>query len=90
MNIIFCCTNVDLHSLAEVNELERLGLPLQLVQCLGLCHYCAQGKLALIGDDVVIADNQEAFRQALRTSLKRAETPFTTAESDMRPGPDNA
>lgn len=72
MEITFCCTNIDLYTLEEVSELERLGLPLHVEHCLGLCHYCAQGKLALINATVVVADSPEAFWRALRSCFPAA------------------
>lgn len=69
VEIRFCCTNIDLHALAEFNEWERMGIPLQVEHCLGLCHYCAQGRLAMVGDVVIIADDSPSFRLALLRCL---------------------
>ena len=66
MNITFCCTNLDLYSLEEFDELERLGLAPETVHCLGLCHFCAQGKLALVDDALIIGESLEDFRLALQ------------------------
>ncbi len=74
MEITFCCTNIDLYSQEEFNELERLGLPLQAVHCLGLCHYCAQGKMALVDDAVIVADSSEAFWLVLFTEASELST----------------
>ena len=65
MDITFCCTNLDLHTFEEFCELERMGLPVQSVHCLGLCHYCALGKMAVVDDVIVIADSTERFWQTL-------------------------
>lgn len=69
MEISFCCTNIDLYSFEEFSELERLGAPLHVAHCLGLCHYCAQGKLALVDDALVVADSSEEFWWTLLTCL---------------------
>ena len=69
MEMTLCCTNIDLYSFEEFSELERLRFPLHVVHCLGLCHYCAQGKMALVGDAFVVADSSEEFWQALLTCL---------------------
>lgn len=74
VEIIFCCTNVDLHSLEEFRKLERLGLSLQVVPCLGLCHWCAQSRMALVDDTVVVADDPEAFWRALLGCSLKNET----------------
>ena len=65
MEISFCCTNLDLYTFEDFSELARMGLPLQTVHCLGLCHYCAQGKLALVDDVIVIGDGSAGFLQTL-------------------------
>ena len=65
VEIRFCCTNIDLHSLDEFNELECQGRALHVEHCLGLCHYCAQGKMAVVDDIVIVAETSEAFWQAL-------------------------
>ncbi len=70
MNITFCCTNLDLYSLEDFYELERLGLSPHAVHCLGLCHYCAQGKLALVDDAVIVCDSVEGFWLALQAMHK--------------------
>jgi uncharacterized protein YuzB (UPF0349 family) len=69
VKIMFCCTNIDLHVLAEFNECERMGLPIQVEHCLGLCHFCAQGRLAVVDDAVVITDDPQSFRLALLRCL---------------------
>ena len=69
VKILLCCTNIDLHMLAEFNAWERMGLPLQVEHCLGLCQYCAQGRLAVVDDVVVIADDAQSFRLALLACL---------------------
>ncbi len=66
MHITFCCTNLDLYSLEDFYELERLGLSPRTVHCLGLCHFCARGKLALVDDDLIVGDSVEDFRLALQ------------------------
>ena len=73
MNITFCCTNIDLHSLEEFSKLEGQGLPLHVEHCLGLCHYCAQGKMAVVNNAVVLADDPEAFRLAILASLSTSK-----------------
>jgi len=67
MPIWFCCTNVDLYSYEELCILERLDVAVEVVHCLGLCHYCAQGRLAVAGDEIIAAADAAAFRQALST-----------------------
>ncbi len=67
MHITFCCTNLDLYTLDEFRALERMGLDLETVHCLGLCHLCAQGKMALVEDAIVVADDAAAFWQAVRS-----------------------
>ncbi len=65
MAILFCCTNLDLYSYEEFVVLERLKCSPSVVHCLGLCHYCAQGKLAVVDDVVIVAETSEGFLQAL-------------------------
>lgn len=65
MTILLCCTNIDLYAYAEFRVLEELRCAPQVVHCLGLCHYCAQGKLAVVDDVVIVAETSEGFWQAL-------------------------
>ena len=69
MEIAFCCTNIDMYSLAEFQELGRLGVPVREEHCLGLCHYCARGWMALVGHTIVVADNASDFWLLLRPLL---------------------
>ncbi len=73
MEIRFCCTNIDLHSLEEFSEFADQGLPLHVEHCLGLCHFCAQGKMAVVNNAIVLADDPESFRLAIVASLCTSE-----------------
>ena len=53
VNLFFCCTNIDLHSLEDYEELERRGFAPQILHCLGLCHDCAMGKMAVLGSTII-------------------------------------
>lgn len=65
MAILFCCTNLDLYSYEEFTVLEHLECSPRVVHCLGLCHYCALGKLAVVDDVVSVAETPEGFLQAV-------------------------
>ncbi len=67
--ILFCCTNIDLYSYDEFAALERLGLAVDVLHCLGLCHYCTQGKMAFVADTVIVAADAAAFWQAVQQHL---------------------
>lgn len=67
VEIAFCCTNIDMHSLEEFRELERLGVPVHVEHCLGLCHYCSQGRMAVADGEIVVADSSSAFWLALES-----------------------
>ena len=69
MPILFCCTNIDLYSYDEFIVLEQLERDPHVVHCLGLCHYCTQGKLAIVDDVVIVTETSEAFWQALSMSF---------------------
>ncbi len=73
MSIFFCCTNIDLYSYAEFNALAQLERSPQVVHCLGLCHYCAQSKMAVVDDVLIVAETAEAFWEAL--SVYSAQQP---------------
>lgn len=81
--IVFCCTNVDMYSLQEFRELERLGMAPQEVHCLGLCHYCAQGRMAVVGDMILLASTPEDFWSALRPLLPKCHS---AVEPEVRDG----
>lgn len=67
--IRFCVSNIDLHSLQEFEELRRMGLDPQEAHCLGLCHHCSQGKVAICGDRIIVAASSEDFWLSLDTQL---------------------
>ncbi len=64
MAMLFCCTNIDLFSYDEFSVLEHLEPAPCVVHCLGLCHYCAQGKLAVVEGVVIVGETAEDFWQA--------------------------
>ncbi|HSH81454.1 MAG TPA: hypothetical protein VLA19_23240 [Herpetosiphonaceae bacterium] len=61
MDIFFCCTNLDLFSLDDYEDLARRGFGPQVVHCLGLCHYCALGKMAVRDGMLIVATDAENF-----------------------------
>lgn len=67
--ISFCASNIDLHSLEEFEELRRMGLEPQEAHCLGLCHHCSLGKVAVCGDRLIVAATSKDFWFALGAQL---------------------
>lgn len=64
--IAFCCTNIDLHALAAYDALRRLGIPTDVWHCLGACHACLEGPVAMANGRISAADDCETLLKGLR------------------------
>ncbi|PLS79707.1 MAG: hypothetical protein CYG59_11830 [Chloroflexi bacterium] len=79
MPMLFCCTNIDLFSYDEFSALEHLEPAPHVVHCLGLCHYCAEGKLAVVNGVVIVGETAEDFWQALSVYSAQSSIEQTAA-----------
>ncbi|MGE4284657.1 MAG: DUF1450 domain-containing protein [Clostridia bacterium] len=66
--IHFCENNFGFGTDALASDLENDTFEIEIEQCMGHCGECAEGPIAVIGDELITADDIEELDAKIRES----------------------